>query len=176
MTTDQVTVAILGAGSWGTTFAKVLADAAAFRNEDITIRLWARREEVAHDINTNHTNSEYLDDIVLPNCITATSDAAKAVRGAELVVVAVPAQQARTTLHQVANAIDERAILVSLIKGLEQEHKPPCPRCLPRSSICLLISSWWCPDQTSPKKSRAKNPPPPWSLASTNPPRSGSRR
>ncbi|MDN5703821.1 MAG: NAD(P)H-dependent glycerol-3-phosphate dehydrogenase [Yaniella sp.] len=120
MTTDQVTVAILGAGSWGTTFAKVLADAAAFREEDITIRLWARRDEVVDDINTNHTNSEYLDDIVLPDCITASNDAAKVVRGAELVVVAVPAQQARTTLHQVADAIGERAILVSLIKGLEQ--------------------------------------------------------
>src|SRR5699024_12436640 len=89
MTTDQVTVAILGAGSWGTTFAKVLADAAAFREEDITIRLWARRDEVVDDINTNHANSEYLDDIVLPETITATSDAKKAVRGAELVVVAV---------------------------------------------------------------------------------------
>src|SRR5699024_6493425 len=120
MTTDQVTVAILGAGSWGTTFAKDLADAAAFREEDITIRLWARRDEVVDDINTNHTNSEYLDDIVLPDCITASNDAAKVVRGAELVVVAVPAQQARTTLHQVADAIGERAILVSLIKGLEQ--------------------------------------------------------
>src|SRR5699024_4476877 len=117
MTTDHVTVAILGAGSWGTTFAKVLADAAAYRGEDITIRLWARRDEVVDDINTNHANSEYLDDIVLPETITATSDAKKAVRGAELVVVAVPAQQTRETLATVADAIDDETILVSLIKG-----------------------------------------------------------
>ncbi|HEY4577144.1 MAG TPA: glycerol-3-phosphate dehydrogenase, partial [Yaniella sp.] len=51
MTTDHVTVAILGAGSWGTTFAKVLADAAQERNETINIRLWARRQEVVDDIN-----------------------------------------------------------------------------------------------------------------------------
>lgn len=120
MTTAQVTVAILGAGSWGTTFAKVLADAAAYRGEDITIRLWARRDAVVDDINTNHTNSQYLDDIQLPETITATSDPATAVRGAQMVVVAVPAQQARTTLTTVAEAIDDQAVLVSLIKGLEQ--------------------------------------------------------
>lgn len=120
MTTDHVTVAILGAGSWGTTFAKVLADAAAERDEDITIRLWARRDEVVEDINTNHANTEYLDDIVLPTTITATADPIAAVTGAELVVVAVPAQQARPTLSHVADAIDAQAILVSLIKGLEQ--------------------------------------------------------
>lgn len=120
MTTDQVTVAILGAGSWGATFAKVLADAAHYREEEITIRLWARRDEVVADINDNHTNGEYLDDIELPESITATNDATRAVRGAELVVVAVPAQQARTTLAEVADTIDDQAIVVSLIKGLEQ--------------------------------------------------------
>src|SRR5690625_7643995 len=110
MTTDDVTVAILGAGSWGTTFAKVLADAARERDELIDIRLWARRDEVADDINTNHTNTEYLDDIVLPETITATSDAVQAVHGAELVVVAVPAQQARNTIAKIAEEIDSEAI------------------------------------------------------------------
>lgn len=121
MTTDHVTVAILGAGSWGTTFAKVLADAAHERDETIDIRLWARRDEVADDINTNHRNSEYLDDIVLPEAITATTDAVKAVTEAELVVVAVPAQQARTAIADIAEHIDSEAILVSLIKGLERD-------------------------------------------------------
>ena len=79
MTTDHVTVAILGAGSWGTTFAKVLADAAHERGETIDIRLWARRDEVVDDINNNHTNTEYLEDIVLPETIRATSDAEAAV-------------------------------------------------------------------------------------------------
>lgn len=125
MTTDHVTVAILGAGSWGTTFAKVLADAAADRDEEITIRLWARRDTIVDDINTNHANSEYLDDIVLPATITATHDAKKAVRGAELVVVAVPAQQARETLATVADVVHDEAIFVSLIKGLEQSTQSP---------------------------------------------------
>jgi len=120
MTTDHVTVAILGAGSWGTTFAKVLADAATEREETIDIRLWARRAEVVEDINTNHLNTEYLDDIVLPESITATDDAVQAVTGAELVVVAVPAQQARATIANIAEHIDSEAILVSLIKGLER--------------------------------------------------------
>src|SRR5690625_7737092 len=103
MTTDHVTVAILGAGSWGTTFAKVLADAAQERDDTITIRLWARRAEVDEDINTNHHNSEYLDDIRLPETITATTDAIEALTQAELVVVAVPAQQPRATLATLAH-------------------------------------------------------------------------
>ncbi|GAA4119592.1 NAD(P)H-dependent glycerol-3-phosphate dehydrogenase [Enteractinococcus coprophilus] len=120
MTTDHVTVAILGAGSWGTTFAKVLADAAIEREETINIRLWARRAEVVEDINTHHLNSEYLDDLILPESIIATIDPVEAVTGAELVVVAVPAQQARETIANVAEDIDSDAILVSLIKGLER--------------------------------------------------------
>src|SRR5699024_10494759 len=84
------------------------------------IRLWARRQTVVDDININHTNTEYLNDIALPDTITATADPLVAVTGAELVVVAVPAQQARPTLAHVAEHIDPQAILVSLIKGLEQ--------------------------------------------------------
>lgn len=120
MTTDHVTVAILGAGSWGTTFAKVLADAAQQREETIDIRLWARRTAVVEDINTNHRNSEYLDDIALPDTIVATTDAIAAVTDAELIVVAVPAQQARATINALKAHIHPDAILVSLIKGLEQ--------------------------------------------------------
>ncbi|MET1089113.1 MAG: glycerol-3-phosphate dehydrogenase, partial [Arthrobacter sp.] len=47
-------VAVLGAGSWGTTFAKILADAAAAAGEPRAIRLWGRRDEVVEEINTFH--------------------------------------------------------------------------------------------------------------------------
>src|SRR5699024_10990564 len=89
-------------------------------NESIPIRLWACRPEVAEDIKTHHTNSEYPEDIQLPSSITATTDPVTAVTRAETVVRAVRTQQAPTTLAQVADAIDDQAILVSLIKGPEQ--------------------------------------------------------
>ena len=64
-------VAVMGAGSWGTTLAKVFADAG---ND---VHLWARREELAHAINTRHENPDYLPDLLLPeSCLLYTSDAA----------------------------------------------------------------------------------------------------
>ncbi|GAA3055732.1 MULTISPECIES: NAD(P)H-dependent glycerol-3-phosphate dehydrogenase [Actinomycetes] len=113
-------IAVLGAGSWGTTFAKVLGDAAVASGAPAEIVLWARREEIAREITERRTNSTYLGDIVLPPGIRATTDVAEAVTGAEVVVLAVPAQSLRSHLAAVGAALGERAVLVSLIKGLER--------------------------------------------------------
>ena len=83
---------VLGAGSWGTTFAQVLADGGA------EVTLWARREEVAREIGTQHRNSAYLGDLELPATLRATADVAAALEGADGVVVAIPAQSMRATL------------------------------------------------------------------------------
>ena len=108
-------IAVLGAGSWGTTFAKVLADAG---RSDVV--LWARRATVAEEINTTHTNSAYLGQTRLPASITSTPSLAEAVTGADVVVLAVPAQSLRHHLPEVKTALSEGAIVVSLIKGLER--------------------------------------------------------
>lgn len=113
-------IAVLGAGSWGTTFAKVLADAAQASSELIDIMLWARRDEVAAEINTQHRNSSYLGDIDLPAPVKATTDLGAAVAEAELVVLAVPAQSLREHLSEVKQRLAQDAVVVSLIKGLEQ--------------------------------------------------------
>ena len=105
--------AVLGAGSWGTTFAKVLADA----GNDVTI--WARREQVAAAIRSAGSNPDYLPHLRLPARVSATSDAAKAIVGAELVVLAVPSQTLRSNLVEWAGYIDADATLVSLMKGIE---------------------------------------------------------
>jgi glycerol-3-phosphate dehydrogenase (NAD(P)+) len=57
-------VAVLGAGSWGTTFAKILADAASAAGVERSIRLWGRRSEVVEQINASHLNVQYLKDTV----------------------------------------------------------------------------------------------------------------
>ncbi|GAA4676678.1 NAD(P)H-dependent glycerol-3-phosphate dehydrogenase [Phytohabitans rumicis] len=107
------TAAVLGAGSWGTAFAKVLADAGA----DVTI--WARREQVAAAIREYGTNPDYLPAVRLPERVTATSDAGKAIAGADLVVLAVPSQTLRGNLANWAAFLEPDATLVSLMKGIE---------------------------------------------------------
>lgn len=110
-------VAVLGAGSWGTTFAKVLADAG--EPHGTSIRLWARRENIADEINTRHTNSRYLSETVLPSSITCSTDVAAVLEGAEVVVIAVPAQSLRSQLSDWKPLISPDAVVVSLMKGLE---------------------------------------------------------
>lgn len=106
-------VAVLGAGSWGTAFAKILADA----GRDVT--LWARREAVAASMKAERRNPEYLPGLVLPDRVTATGDAREAVTGAELVVLAVPSQTLRGNLTEWIPHLHPDATLVSLMKGIE---------------------------------------------------------
>lgn len=113
-------IAVLGAGSWGTTFAKVMADAVTTGADPAEITLWARRPEVAEEINTRHTNTTYLGDTQLPESITATSSLQRAAEGAGVVVLAVPAQHLRSHLAELGETLAEGAVLVSLIKGLER--------------------------------------------------------
>ena len=108
-------VTVMGAGSWGTTFAKILADAG---NE---VTLWARREDVVEEINEEHRNGDYLPGIDLPSNLCATSDVAVALAGAEQIYIAIPSQSLRASLTEWAPMIDPQAILVSLMKGVEKE-------------------------------------------------------
>jgi glycerol-3-phosphate dehydrogenase (NAD(P)+) len=112
-------VAVLGAGSWGTTFAKILADAAAAAGDPRTIRLWGRRAEVVDQINTSHVNAQYLKDVPLPGSISASTDVAAVLKDADLVVIAVPAQSLRPQLREWKGLIAPDAMVVSLMKGLE---------------------------------------------------------
>jgi glycerol-3-phosphate dehydrogenase (NAD(P)+) len=105
--------AVLGAGSWGTTFAQVLCDAG---NEAV---LWCRRPELAQVINASHENPDRLAGIGLTPALRATADAADALAGAELVVLAVPAQTLRANLTGWRDLLPPDALLVSLMKGVE---------------------------------------------------------
>ncbi len=109
----RLRAAVLGAGSWGTAFAKVLADAGT----EVTI--WARRAKVADAIREQAGNREYLPGVLLPDQVTATAVAAEALDGADLVVLAVPSQTLRGVLAEWAGAIGADATLVSLMKGIE---------------------------------------------------------
>lgn len=107
-------VAVLGAGSWGTTFAKVLADGGA----DVT--MWARRPAQAREITNSGRNAKYLKGIALPRSIKASADPAAVLEGAEEVYISVPSQTLRENLRQLGSHIPPEAIVVSLMKGLER--------------------------------------------------------
>jgi glycerol-3-phosphate dehydrogenase (NAD(P)+) len=113
LTEDVQRITVLGAGSWGTAFAKVLGDA----GRDVT--MWARRQEVAEEISTAGTNKSYLPDVALPSRITATADPRAALDGAQAVVLAVPSQSLRANLTAWRGLLPREAILVSLAKGVE---------------------------------------------------------
>jgi glycerol-3-phosphate dehydrogenase (NAD(P)+) len=105
--------AVLGAGSWGTTFAKVLADAGC------EVTLHARRPELAKAITEDGENPDYLPGVRLPPAVRATADAAEALLDADVVVLAVPSQSLRDNLTGWASLLPADATLLSLMKGIE---------------------------------------------------------
>jgi len=107
-------VAVLGAGSWGTTFSKILADGGS------DVAIWARRSELAREITQSHRNSDYLPGINLPRNLWASSRLPEVLEGAEQVYLSVPSQSLRENLRIVRDLIPETAIVVSLMKGVEK--------------------------------------------------------
>ena len=105
--------AVMGAGSWGTTFAQVLCDAGT------RTVLYARKPQLAKAITGLHENPDYLPGIALTPALDATSDPAEALDGADLVAFAVPAQSLRANLADWVPLIPPGALLVSLMKGIE---------------------------------------------------------
>ena len=105
--------AVMGAGMWGTTFAQVLCDAGTHTE------LWARRAEPAEAINASHENPGSLPGIALTPDLHATTDAAAALDGADLVFLAVPAQTLRDNLKAWLALLPPEAALISLMKGIE---------------------------------------------------------
>jgi glycerol-3-phosphate dehydrogenase (NAD(P)+) len=103
----------MGAGSWGTTFAQVLCDAGT------QAVLWSRRPQQARAISETHENPGYLPGVTLTGVLRATADAAEALDGADLVVLAVPAQSLRENLARWTPLLPPGALLVSLMKGIE---------------------------------------------------------
>ncbi|MEW1720909.1 NAD(P)H-dependent glycerol-3-phosphate dehydrogenase [Streptomyces sp. NPDC093109] len=106
-------VAVFGAGSWGTAFAMILADAGC----EVTV--WGRRQDVVDTINTTRTNPDYLPGLELPAGVRATTDPAEAARDAEFTVLTVPSQTLRANLAAWVPVLTPDTVLVSLMKGVE---------------------------------------------------------
>jgi glycerol-3-phosphate dehydrogenase (NAD(P)+) len=106
--------AVMGLGSWGTAFALVLADA----GHDVCI--WGRSAATVDAVVATRRNVAFHPDLELPSSITAVSDPREALAGADLVVLAVPAQSLRANLHAWGHDIPGGTVVLSLLKGLER--------------------------------------------------------
>jgi glycerol-3-phosphate dehydrogenase (NAD(P)+) len=107
------TIAVLGAGSWGTALAVHLGRLGH------DVRLWARDVQVAAEISTRRANAIYLPDISLPETVVVTASIPEALSDADLVVFAVPSHGCRAVIRQAAIYLRRQATVVSATKGLE---------------------------------------------------------
>lgn len=106
-------VAVIGAGSWGTTIGALIAD----RVDSV---LWARREQVAAEITKTGENAGYLPDVALPEALGATHRLDEALGDADVVVMAVPSHGFREVLSSALPSMPHGVPVVSLTKGIEQ--------------------------------------------------------
>lgn len=106
-------VAVMGAGSWGTVFSMILADAGC------EVSLWSRSPQIADEVNQKRTNSRYHPGLQLPAAVKATNNPDEALTGSDLVILAVPAQTLRENLSAWSLSIPQNAVIGSLIKGVE---------------------------------------------------------
>ncbi len=109
------TIAVLGAGSWGTTLANLLAVKGA------TVRLWAYEREAVESINREHQNALFLPGVVLAPGLRAYDDAREAVAGTSIIVSAAPSHAVRSVISGLRGRVKERALVVSATKGIETD-------------------------------------------------------
>jgi glycerol-3-phosphate dehydrogenase (NAD(P)+) len=107
-------VAVLGAGAWGTTLARMLA------GEGYPVRLWARRPEFARQLEADRENREYLPGAVFPANLQAVAELAEALADALAVIVAVPSIGLREAAAQAASHLRPGALVICATKGLER--------------------------------------------------------
>ena len=107
-------IGLLGGGSWGTTVGALVA-----RNTSVT--LWARDAATVDEINNQHSNSKFLPGAKLPENLSASTDIAKTVAGADVIVVGIPSHAFRNVLESIKSHIRPWVPVVSLAKGLEAD-------------------------------------------------------
>ncbi len=110
------TAAVIGAGAWGTTLARLLAERVR------TVHLWAHEPEVVEAVRSKQENSLFLPGVRLPDSLVPTLSLAEAVQDADLLVFAVPSHFARSVLRQLGPLLTDRTVpLISATKGIEED-------------------------------------------------------
>lgn len=107
-------ITVLGAGSWGTALAKILAE------KGHQPLLWTLSEEAVEEINTSHTNSAYFKEQKLPETIHATADLTEAVNYSNILVIVIPTNGIRQLARKINDLIQAPKLIVHASKGIEQ--------------------------------------------------------
>ena len=107
-------IAIIGAGSWGTTLAVLLGE------KGFDVKLWARREELANEIEVKRENAQYLPGVKIPKNVIADHSLKDAINGSEIIITTIPSEFLRSAINQIKPYFN-RQIVVSATKGLEHQ-------------------------------------------------------
>jgi len=107
-------IAVIGAGSWGTTLAVLLGE------KGFDVKLWARREELANEIESKKENAQYLPGIKIPENVIATHLLKDAFANSEMIICAVPSEFFRKTIKEIKPYFNSQ-IIVSVTKGIEHD-------------------------------------------------------
>jgi len=110
--TIKMKISIIGAGSWGTTLAVLLGE------KGFDVRLWARREALANEIESRRENLQYLPGIKIPSNVIVDDSLSNVIDGTEMMIAAVPSEFLRNTMKEVKPYLKSQ-IVVSVAKGLE---------------------------------------------------------
>ena len=115
MQDQKAAIAVVGAGSWGTALAMVLAD------NSHEVRLWSHNEVQVKEINDCHTNNKYLPEIVLPDLIVGYASLHEALDGVDTVILAVPTKAIREVLGKIRGVISSPITIAHVSKGIEPD-------------------------------------------------------
>ena len=107
-------ITFLGSGAWGTALAYALS-----KKDDTDILMYGRSESEIDDINNNHRNSRYFDDVILPNVIKGTTDPDIALKGRDVLVLSVPSKAIPDIVTLISKHCDSSPLLINVIKGFD---------------------------------------------------------
>ncbi len=108
-------ITVIGAGSWGTSLAILLA------NKGFSVTLWGHKKNHIEVLKRERQNKKYLFGFCFPESLTLESDIKKSVKGATTIIMVVPSQSCRDTISKISDCIEEETIIISAIKGIEEE-------------------------------------------------------
>jgi len=109
-----MSVSIIGAGSWATALAVLLA------KKGLKVKMWSRRAKQADEINNTRENLRYLPGVVIPAGVTATGDLEEALAGTEAVILGVPSHSVRENVQAIAPLLKESRLIINTAKGIEE--------------------------------------------------------
>ena len=110
----EPTVGVIGAGSWGTTLARIMGQ------NNPRVLVWAHEAEVIESINAEHENKLYKPGIALPETIEATTDLQQLCEQCKFMLVVVPSHVFRKVMHEAGNHLNGEQVLVHCTKGIER--------------------------------------------------------